>query len=291
MPAELSCFSGLEKNFYKVEYIQVDRDTSLRTIHFMADRPACQASLIVVPGWLSPISCWKRVLPVYLGRMNVVLVETREKASARINGRSSFAFATFYQDLTCVLGVLSASHPHYALLGVSMGANMVLACYGQLSTKPACVLLAAPSRRMPVPAYTALFYLVPTWAVGLLRKGIRYYFHVFRKPDTSLAQRELFFATLDQANGHRAKLSALGMLHSRKLGSATVKAVDCPCLVLAATNDKFHSEAEARGIANELPVALFHAIGSFPRIYTAQMAGWQLRFLDSYKRVWPMLEF
>lgn len=281
---DLQWLVSLQEYFKKAEYIQVSSDTWLRTLHFKSSAPdSCLSTLIIVPGWLSPISSWKRSLPIYLKKMNVVLVETREKASAITTNNSSFEFVTFINDLTKVINVLTRTYPTYALQGISMGANLILEIYGKLTQKPTHALLIAPSKQMQVPSYTRLLNIMPTALVGLLRRGIRFYFQFFKKTDPTMVQREVFFATLDNAHDHRAKKSALGLLHRPKLSPNVITLVDCPCLVIAALNDSFHSCQEAEAISRELTSATCIVLDSFPRVYTSDLAKEQLHFLETHK--------
>ncbi|MCJ7813383.1 alpha/beta hydrolase, partial [bacterium] len=106
--------------------IAVSNHVSLQVIELMPADDQNRPAVLFIPGWISLISGWKKVLNEMTKDHRVYYIETREKISSRIQGKVEYSVEAIGQDIVTLTSQLGLADGKYILFGSSLGATSIL---------------------------------------------------------------------------------------------------------------------------------------------------------------------
>ena len=237
--------------------------------------PPAGASLelpvLFLPGWISHLDGWTGLISGLTAVCKLYCLETRDKASAGLAGRVSFAIQEQATDLEPVARALGLAPRRFHVAGSSTGANILLHYLLSGRHPPRSAALMLPMRAYRFPARGIPYLYVPHQVGHLLRPLIKAYIRRFRSdPSGRRSMLEYNFHSIDQMDLRRAQRSARDLQRYRF--PAPVPRVDARCLVVRAPRDRMH----AADVAEELAVSLgaeLRDVGESGMVHSAAMAG------------------
>jgi len=117
----------------KEQWFHPTSEVSLRYLEFKAAEPSGNPAVVFIPGWVSLPQGWKIVLREMTRDFDVYYLETREKISARIEGKASFSVADIGGDIVALIEYLQLKDQAYFLFGSSLGATAILEVAGHFA--------------------------------------------------------------------------------------------------------------------------------------------------------------
>ncbi len=233
---------------FRRHWAPVDRGVSLRVFSWTPLAGPTGPPIVFVPGWVSVVEGWKDLLHVLTRRHPLVYVETREKQSARFEGRRlrsrDFRIERFAHDLLAVCRHLAVPMEETLYSGSSLGATVILEAlkYERLPAKGA--FLIGPTCEFHIPLLLRwLPYLLPAFTYHVMKHFVVWYFRHFRvNVEREPEQMRRYEQTILSAHPLRIKLSARAFMHYKVWPD--LETVRAPVGIAYAPTDKLHDRAE-----------------------------------------------
>jgi len=189
------------------DYISVSENISLRVIKFIPEKDCGHPAVVFVPGWITSISSWKKVLLEMTKEFPIYYVETREKISSKTKGKVKYGVENIGEDIVKLVSILQLEDKNYFLVGSSLGATVLLDCCQKLEAQPLCLILIGPNAEFRVPKFgmgiIRVFY--PPLYLGL-KPVVKWYLKNFRLDYKSdQAQYKKYCRALDAADPWKLK--------------------------------------------------------------------------------------
>ncbi len=231
---------------FKEEMIDVSTSVALRVITFNPPERSENPSVVFVAGWISHIQSWKEVLKELTSDFKVYYVETREKISSRVRGKSEFSIYTLGRDIVELVSILKLKEKKYILFGSSLGATVILDCYNSLKKKPLCIVLVAPNAEFRMPGFgKVMVTLMPSFLYRIIKPFVKWYLKTFRMDVKSdYQQYEKYCRALDAADPKKLKKASLSL--SKYTVWDVLKEIETPLLIIGASKDKLHEPENIR---------------------------------------------
>ena len=237
------------------EMIPVTESVSLRVITFNPPQKTNNPAVVFVPGWISHIDAWKRVLKEMTKDFTVYYIETREKISALAKRKVLFTVEEMGKDIVRVISRYKLKTNDYILFGSSLGATLLLDCCRFLQQIPLCQVLVGPNAVFRVPRFGKIIIRIfypPLYFV--LKPFIKWYLRTFRLDIKSdYAQYEKYCRALDAADPWKLKKAALSLSNYEVWNFLSL--VPSPVLVIGASKDKLHEPENLKRIVKGLKQA------------------------------------
>jgi pimeloyl-ACP methyl ester carboxylesterase len=229
---------------------------SLRVTRFSPDQPDHLPPVVFLPGMLSGIENFQRVMYEFTRNFVVYFVETREKKSGICKSDAEYTIESMAADIKEVIALLGMKEKQYILLGYSMGASVIVEAFSLLENKPSILVTIVPNTEFRFPAWSLWLasFIAPFFGIikPFLKQYIRF-FHVNTKEDPEM---------------HRIQMRVLDGADPRKL-CATIRAIapykiwdrldaiDVPMLVIGASKDSLHTHDDSLHMASMVKTSTY----------------------------------
>lgn len=236
--------------------VPVAGDVALRVVTFTPPVRNGKPTVFFVAGWITQMSAWKTVLREMTADFRIVYVETREKISSKADGRVEYSVSAIAEDLAVLIDRLGFAAGPYVMFGSSLGATAIVESYPALRTKPQAVILVGPNAVFRVPrtwmVIVTIFY-PPLYA--LIKPAVKWYLKNFMlNVSVDHEQYQKYCRALDAADPWKLKRAVLAV-SSYEIWER-LPLLNCPTLLITASNDVMHEPENLRKIAAGIPGAL-----------------------------------
>jgi pimeloyl-ACP methyl ester carboxylesterase len=226
--------------FYEEKMVPVKENVSLRVITFTPPVDNDNPAVIFVPGWISLLSGWKRVLKEMTKDFLVYYIETREKITSRVKGKVAYSVEAIGGDIVDLVSQLKLKPKQYILFGSSLGGTVLLDCCRFLKTEPLFLVLIGPNAVFRVPKFGMA--IIRPFYPGLyliLKPFIKWYLKTFRLDvKTDYAQYKKYCDNLDTADPWKLKKAAISF--SKYQVWDKLEQIKYPTLIVGASKDLLH---------------------------------------------------
>ena len=237
-------------------WLKVQDGVELRVFRWRPRGGEDETPLVFVAGWVSVVEGWLPVLQELVKRRRVVYIETREKRSARIDGKllgiDAFGVDRLADDLIRIAAEPDGDAERAVWFGSSMGANAILEALkgGRLPARGA--FLVGPNSSFRIPWWGWPVLRMPAALYHVFKPFIIWYLRHFRIDERAEPeQMRRYVRTLDAADPLRLKLSARAIVDYAvwpELDTITV-----PVTIAFAATDRLHSVSEVTAIVTAIP--------------------------------------
>ncbi len=235
------------------EMVKVNPQVSLRVIRFIPSQSTQNPEVVFVPGWISRMEGWKKVLREMTRDFKIYYVETREKISSRVKGKVPFTVEALGKDVKEIVRHYQLKDNQYILFGSSLGATVILDCYRFLEQRPRCLVLIGPNAVFRVP--TLGMIIIRLFYPGfypLIKPVIKWYLRNFRLDVKSDYQQYIKYSrAIDAADPFKLKKAAIAF--SSYQVWERLPEISCPALIIGASRDKLHEPENLKRITAMLP--------------------------------------
>lgn len=213
---------------------------SLCIASFKPPESSSKLQIVFVPGWITRVQVWKKVLLELTKEFTVHYVETREKSSASIEGEVGFKLEDFGRDIAELVNLLNLEDGKFVLMGSSLGANAIINGCVFLEKKPAAIVLIAPNAEYNFPLI--MQYVCRAFPPGLFiiaKPLIKLYLRTFLVDvDKDFEQYEKYCANVEVANPWRMKKTGVELWAWKAWDF--LRNISIPALIIGASEDKMH---------------------------------------------------
>ncbi|MBD3225222.1 MAG: alpha/beta fold hydrolase [Caldithrix sp.] len=232
--------------------ITVQANVRLRCLSIVQHSSARRPAVVFIPGWITQMVAWREVITAMVPHYDVYYIETREKISAMVDGKTAYTVQAIARDIRECVHHLELSADHFVLFGSSLGATAILEACSQQELQPRALILVAPNAVFRVPLYWRLivrgFY--PGW-YALLKPVVKAYLKHFRlNVQADDQQFEKYSRALDAADPWKLKKAVLAF--ARYQVWPILKDIEPPVLLVAASQDKLHEPQNLQRMYREL---------------------------------------
>jgi pimeloyl-ACP methyl ester carboxylesterase len=256
---------------YSNFYIEVNNGIQIHVVRFEPDNEPGIPSVVLLPGLASVIENFKDTLIALTEKHTVFFLETREKGSSVISGKTGFTIPEIASDIPIVIEKLGLKDQLYILAGYSLGASVIAAAFDQIQRKPIALVLIEPSATFKWP-----WWLIPLANAGapiypVIKPFLKWYMKTFRintKEDKEMY--EINARILDQADPKKLALTVLAV-KSFEVWNYLPK-IDIPTLVIGVSQDKFHSHDEALRVSQGIDKSTYIDVLNNKRSHSAEVA-------------------
>ncbi len=243
------CASGCH---WKVQHLQLSTHVILRVVTFSPPKPMFPLSVVMVPGLVSVMLTFQKILLGLTRYFVVHYVETREKSSSVVPPHSSFDVTTIGRDIAEVVTRLKLRRNRYVLFGASLGATAIVDGYRFLPQEPFCLVLLEPNAVFDYPGWSLKIIRFGAPLYAILRPVAKWYLKKFRV--NTREDYEMFRITsraLDAADPYKLRDTILAIAPYQIW--ERLARIKVPTLVVAASRDKFHRHEDIVRIVEEIP--------------------------------------
>lgn len=261
------CHAGAS---YKVEYSSLPTGVELLTVTFIPPEPLDAPPVVFIPGLGSVIENFRETVIELTRHHTVYYVETREKKSARINGKHRFTVEDITSDLVHFAGMRFPPGSDYVMAGYSLGATAIAEAFPLLENKPLKIILIEPNISFPFQG----------WLVFLARASRIIYYPL--KPFFKWYLRRFRINLAEDYEMYRINCRIIDAAEPVRLGAAIrhlsgyrmngcLKCISVPALVVVASKDRFHSHDEGMEIARQIKDSEYIDLADNKRTHSAEM--------------------
>ncbi len=255
-------------------------EASLRLIRLWRGAVEPERIVVFVPGWASTLFTWRYFLTRLVATSTIHYFESREKASSVLANGARMDVPSLAADLVGYLNTRQGADD-YLLVGASAGATLILQGWRQLRRKPRAVLLLLPNRRFPIPRHVGLLRLVPERLMRHIKPFAVHFMSSFRLTPREVEQHIGMFAAVNDANFVKLRASGLS-LRSYLLDRRAGGAVDRPCLVIGASQDRLHNPEDVIEIQRSIPGSSYVDLRTFTAAHNSKAADLISRWIASH---------
>ncbi len=224
----------------KEQMIDVAENVSLRVISFTPTEDRGNPTVLFVAGWITLIAAWKNVLQEMTKDFTVHYVETREKISSQVKGKTEFGVENIGKDIITLISYFDLKKKQYLLFGSSLGASSILDCCRFLDRDPLCLVLVGPNAVFRVPKFGKLIiHFFPPRLYLMIKPIVKWYLKTFRLDIKSdFEQYQKYCNNIDAADPWKLK-KAVMKLWSWEAWNL-LPAIKYPSLIAGASKDSLH---------------------------------------------------
>jgi pimeloyl-ACP methyl ester carboxylesterase len=262
-----------------VYWIGASSSVDLRCINYLNSAPSLPVKVLFVPGWISSPNSWRYFLPTLSSQVTVYYLETREKASSRVNGKFDFSIPIVAQDIINTITQLELQENEYVLVGSSLGATAILEASYRLPVRPLCLSLILPNAQFHLPKITPILKFAPDRLLPVIKRFVEIYIRNFRINAADAGHIERFNASMRSVDIFKLRQSALSV-YDYKMDLDYLRNIDIPCLVIGASKDKQHNQRSVVEIANALPSSEYADLMTFTASHSTEAAKAVIGFIS-----------
>ena len=236
-------------------WVEVAEDVSIRVLMWSPtnENAATLNPLVIVPGWGSVFEGWKPLVTEWVKRRPLYYLETREKASARIDKRiskSDFTMENHGRDIAVALRELGVNHSEVDWYSSSLGSTLLIDAYqrGELGGRSSVLL--APNPDFEFPLWSKVIINIPL-PMFVYRRMVKFVAWVVDRRTKEEGQKIRYRRALLAQDVPRMLLSArsnLGYKLPKDLSD-----IDVPCAVMTASSDTLHGIDKVKQVVDSMP--------------------------------------
>ena len=236
-------------------FVEVEPSVSIRVIVWNPTSRGgpSDGTVVMVPGWGSMFEGWRPLVSEWVKSRHLVYIETREKASARIDRRiskSDFAIERHSSDIATVLESLGVDHSKVDWYSSSLGSTLLIDAYqrGELGGRSSVLLAPNPDFEFPLWSKAIIYAPLPMFAY---KKMVGFVAWVVDRRTKEEGQKIRYRRALLAQDVPRMLLSARWNL-SYSLPD-DLSSVEVPCAVMTAHSDTLHDFDKVQGVGDSIP--------------------------------------
>jgi len=235
--------------------VEVEPGVSIRVIVWKpaSGRDASDGTVVMVPGWGSMFEGWRPLVSEWVKRRHLVYIETREKASARIDRRiskSDFSIEKHSRDIASVLESLGVEHSKVDWYSSSLGSTLLIDAYQrrELGGRSSVLLAPNPDFEFPLWSKAIIYAPLPMFAY---KKMVRFVAWVVDRRTKEEGQKIRYRRALLSQDVPRMLLSARWNLGYSLPDD--MSAIEVPCAVMTAHSDTLHDFGKVQRVVDSIP--------------------------------------
>lgn len=246
------------------EWVRVSDTVSLRVLTWTPVDEALQQlePVVMIPGWGSLFEGWKPLVEEWVTRRRVLYIETREKTSARFEGRritaKDFTIQRFSQDIAEIIAHYNLKN-QFHLFSSSLGSTLLIDSLQRQEIDARSSLFVAPNEHFKLPLWARIIVKLPLPIIALkMMRSIT--LRAIEKKVKEEGQRIRYRRALMEQELVRWRASARSLIAyslPEDLSNITVA-----CGILAAQSDKLHAMDAAQSITERIPGAVMIEVPS-----------------------------
>jgi len=264
-----------------VEMIAVTPLVRLKVITFLPKEENRNPTVVFVPGWISLMWGWKRVLREMTRDFPIYYVETREKITSEIRGDVQYDVETIGQDIAAIVRHFNLDEREYVLFGSSLGATAILDCCRFLHKTPLALIVIGPNAVFRIPPL-GLFVIriFPPRLYFIIKPVVKWYLKTFRMDvDSDHKQYEKYCRALDTADPWKLKKGALA-LASYQIWDL-LEDIEIPTLIIGASKDYLHEPDNLKKMVTMMPQATYLDMETNSQTHSEEMVDKMRAFIAS----------
>ena len=236
-------------------FVEVEPSVSIRVIVWNPTSRGgpSDGTVVMVPGWGSMFEGWRPLVSEWVKSRHLVYIETREKASARIDRRiskSDFAIERHSSDIATVLESLGIAHSNVDWYSSSLGSTLLIDAYqrGELGGRSSVLLAPNPDFEFPLWSKAIIYAPLP---MVVYKKMVGFVAWVVDRRTKEEGQKIRYRRALLAQDVPRMLLSARWNLGYRLPDD--LSAIEVPCGVMTAHSDTLHDFAKVQRVVDSIP--------------------------------------
>ncbi len=261
-------------------YVPVAPGVSLHVCSFQPPHKSTLPTLVFVPGWISLVSAWSKLLRALTQEFKVLYIETREKVSARTRWDTGYGVREIAHDIAHVVERMKDAQEQYVLAGSSLGATAVIESCRVMKRKPEGIVLIAPNAEFRIPPLGLFIIKITNPCLYMLIKPvIKWYLRVFRLDTrTDYAQYRKYCRSLDAADPWKLKKAAIAFSDYQIWGA--LQFISMPVLVVGASKDVLHEPDNLKKMRLRMGRVMWVDLETNQRTHSAEIVTYLKRFLE-----------
>jgi len=268
---------------YKAEYVSLPTGVELLTVVFSPPEPRDNTTIVFLPGFVSIIENFRETLIELTLTRKVYYVETREKGSARINGRHLFTVEDITTDIVQFAEKKIPEDIPWVIVGYSLGATIAAESFSRLANKPEAVILIEPNAAFPFGRGLRLLTRFAPYIYKPLKPLLKWYMRTFIidiKED--LEMYLIYCRNIDTAIPERLG-AAVRQLAPYRMDEC-LPGISVPTLVVVTSKDRLHNHDEGIEIARRIKGSSYLDMADNTRTHSTEMAHEIDKFISSLVR-------
>ena len=265
----------------KSVFIPVDKNVTLKIIHFTPEKPKTTMPVIMVTGLATLMISFSEVVSFLAQHIPIIYVETREKKSSQIKGKVSYGIETQGHDLATIVNYFKLEEKEYFMLGYSYGATIIADSYRYIANKPKGIIFLEPTPVFHYPRWSLLLVkYLGSQLYFILKPIAKWYlgnFQINKKEDNEMAV--ITSQSLDNANPYKLKRVILDIAKYEVW--EILKFIDCQTLVVGTSKDRLHIKSEVERMLKMLKNAKYLDLQTNLRSHSKEMGEIALSFFQS----------
>jgi hypothetical protein len=224
---------------FKQNRVTISNNVSLRVVSFFPENRHYSQSVIMVPGIISVMLTFKKIVIGLNEQFVVHYVETREKSSSIVPEGASYDIGTIGSDIIEVISSLQMEDSEYILFGASMCATAVIERYTDLRRMPLGLILLEPNAVFDYPKWSLGIIRISALLYPIIKPFAKWYLKHFRvnmKDDYEMIR--ISSRALDAADPYKLKNTILAIANYEIWDR--FPEIKLPVLIVYASKDTFH---------------------------------------------------
>ena len=259
--------------------VSVADNVALRVTTLAPAAPSSNPDVVFVSGWISQLHSWEDALGDMTRDFTVHYVETREKATSQVVGKTDYGVEAVARDIVRIVAHLGLRGGEYVLLGSSLGATAAIDALRLLSEQPRCLALIGANARFRVPLWgRILVTLFPPRLYLIIKPFIKWYLRHFRlDPEHGRIQAEKYAQNLDAADPWKLRKACLALAGYQIWDHLPL--IRVPTLVFGASKDTLHEPENILKIMEGIAGSVYRDLQTNERTHSAEMVEELRKFL------------
>ena len=247
-------FPELPNSKGREEWIKVTEDVSLR-VFFWSPKKQNEDELppiVMVPGWGSVFEGWRPLLTEWVGKREIIYIETREKSSAIFTNKmkeKDFHMDQFVNDIAEIIKFLNLRNK-FDLFSSSLGSTILIDGLQREAFTARSSIFIAPNQNFKFPLWAKILIKLPL-PKFTLKWLIKMAIWAVERKVKEEGQKIRYRRTLLSQNFERIRLSARSLIKYSL--PQDLSKINIPCAIMAADSDKLHGLMDVENIANRIP--------------------------------------
>lgn len=244
----------------------------MRVVSFYPSSQGQPFPVVLVPGLVSVMMTFKKMLLEFTRDFVVHYVETREKSSSLVDGQVDYSVRAIGLDIIDVISHLGLEDHAYIAFGASLGATAMIDCYEHFQKSPLCLILLEPN--------AAFSY--PPWSLPLIRHTAPFYRCV--RPIAKWYLKNFRVNTKEDYEMYRINCRALNAADPYKLRDAVLAiapyriwdrlgSIRTPSLIIGASKDTFHRHEDLLKIVSSIDSSTYLDLEKHERTHSRELVG------------------
>jgi hypothetical protein len=242
---------------------------SLRIVSFYPQSRRQPLPMVMVPGLISVMLTFKKMLMELTRDFVIHYVETREKSTSVVGGMADYHVKSIGLDIIEVISYLGLEDQKYILFGASLSATAMVDGYHGFPRYPFCLILLEPN---------AVFDY-PPWSLPLIRNSAAFYRYI--RPIVKWYLKKFRVNTQEDYEMYQINCRALDGADPYKLRDVVLaissyqiwdrlESVHTPTLIVSASKDTFHRHGDILKIISMIKKSTSCDLESHKRIHSRE---------------------